>query len=82
MRAKYQICEIEDLDPKTCSEWLDHSYIPFQHSTTSIGSSLVKLKIKCNICIEAYVAHSHNTQFLPYDFKPYPNDVKPSLNLI
>ena len=70
MRAKYQICEFEDLDPMTCSEWLDYSYIPFQHSTTPIGSSQVKLKIKCNICIEAYVTHSHNTQFLPYDFKP------------
>jgi hypothetical protein len=62
MRAKYQICEIEDLDPKTSSEWWDHSYIPFQ--TNSIGSSLVKLKIKCHICIEAYVTHSHSHQFL------------------
>jgi hypothetical protein len=82
MRAKYQTCEIEDLDPKTCSEWLDHSYIPFQHSTTSIGSSLAKLKIKCHRCIEAYVTHSHLHQFLSYALLLLPNGVKPSLNLI
>ena len=82
MRVKLQIWEIKNIDPKVCCEWLDHSYIPSQHSTTPIGSSQVKLKLKCNICIEAYVTHSHNTQFLPYDFKPWPNDVKPSLNLI
>ena len=62
--SKQHLYEFEDLDPKTCCEWLDHSSIPFQHSTTSIGSSQVKLKIKCNICIEAYVAHSHFTQNL------------------
>jgi hypothetical protein len=82
MRAKYQICEIKDLNPRLEVEWLDHSYIPFQLSTTSIGPSLVKVKIKCHICIEAYVTHSHNTQSLPYDYKPYPSGVNPSLNPI
>ena len=35
MRVKCKFCEFEDLDPKTCGEWLDHPSIPFQHSTTS-----------------------------------------------
>jgi hypothetical protein len=39
MRAKYQIREIEDLDPRLEVEWLDHSYMPFQHPTTSLGQA-------------------------------------------
>jgi hypothetical protein len=42
--SKMQIYEFGNLDPKTLCEGWDYSYIPFQHSTTSIGSSQVKLK--------------------------------------
>jgi hypothetical protein len=50
---KISICEIEDLGPRLEVEWLDHSYIPLQLSTTSFGSSQVQFKIKYHICIEA-----------------------------
>jgi hypothetical protein len=36
MRAKYQIYEIEDLDPRPEVEWLDHSYLPFQTLNTHL----------------------------------------------
>jgi hypothetical protein len=80
MRAKYQIREIEDPDPRLEVEWVDHSYIPSQLSTTSFRSSLVRVKIKCHIYIEAYVIRSHFHQFLSFALLPFPNGVNPSLN--